>query len=50
MDENFFENVKASPSLSINELLLFFVVIPILIYLPLILIARKKAKMVKSKK
>jgi hypothetical protein len=50
MDENFFENVKASPSLSINELLLFFVVIPILIFLPLILIARKKAKMVKSKK
>jgi len=49
--ESINNNIKqVSPSLSTNELLLFFVVIPILIFLPLILIARKKAKMVKSKK
>jgi hypothetical protein len=49
--ESISNNIKqVSPSLSTNELLLFFVVIPILIFFPLILIARRKAKMVKSKK
>jgi hypothetical protein len=42
--ESISNNLKqVSPSLSINELLLLFVVIPILIFLPLILIARRRA-------
>jgi hypothetical protein len=42
--ESINNNLKqASPSLSMNELLLLFVVIPILIFLTLILIVRRRA-------